>query len=276
NIELSYALFLFNLFGINEIALIALEDADKRSAKYIPSDLDKKFTPKLFKNNLVQSIDKNDKTNKAFAKHHFKERTDKDIFRKIYFDFAKDPAYEAYILSPDTDEKHLEILLELYRFCRKNEHFNEMLEDQFVNWEDEKSLVVGAVKKAIKALPSDTAAYLKESYPDDETIKEFGESLFIRTFEEDSSLLDIIKPTLKNWDSDRVAIIDMILLKMAISEFLYFESIPTKVTLNEYVELSKTYSTPKSKEFINGVLDKLMKDLDEKGLVKKSGRGLVD
>jgi N utilization substance protein B len=85
-----------------------------------------------------------------------------------------------------------------------------------------------------------------------------------------------IEPTLKNWDAERVAILDMVMLKMALCELLHFPTIPTKVTLNEYVEISKLYSTDKSKEFINGILDRLMKELLEKGRIVKEGRGLIE
>lgn len=97
-----------------------------------------------------------------------------------------------------------------------------------------------------------------------------------KVIKEDKKLLAIIEPTLKNWDVDRVAIIDMILLKMALCELISFPSIPTKVTLNEFVEISKLYSTDKSKDFINGILDRLMKQLDSDGKIKKEGRGLKE
>ena len=93
---------------------------------------------------------------------------------------------------------------------------------------------------------------------------------------QNSELLEIIEPSLKNWDADRVAIIDMISLKMALSELMIFPTIPTKVTINEFVEISKMYSTEKSKDFINGILDRLMKKLDKEGKIKKEGRGLID
>ena len=85
-----------------------------------------------------------------------------------------------------------------------------------------------------------------------------------------------IKPFLENWDFDRMAIIDRISLKLAIAEFTSFPSIPTKVTLNEYVDLSKSYSTDKSKEFVNGILDRMLKQMQKEGKINKAGRGLVD
>ncbi|MBK8082325.1 MAG: hypothetical protein IPK25_19860 [Saprospiraceae bacterium] len=109
-----------------------------------------------------------------------------------------------------------------------------------------------------------------------EATKDYGEILLLRTFYEDFVLLELIKPVLKNWDSERVSIIDMIILKMAVAELIFCTTIPPKVTLNEFVDVAKDYSTSKSKEFINGVLDKLLENLNEAGKIKKEGRGLID
>lgn len=94
--------------------------------------------------------------------------------------------------------------------------------------------------------------------------------------EQEETLEQLIEPTLKNWDMERLAVLDVIIIKMALVEFLYFPTIPTKVTLDEYVDISKEYSTPKSKDFVNGILDKLMKTLAEEGKIKKEGRGLLE
>lgn len=131
------------------------------------------------------------------------------------------------------------------------------------------------MKKTIKALPVDGTFY-QEYEPADETVKEFGEVLLKKVCEEDGDLSEIIEPMLKNWDAERVAVIDMILLKMAVCELVSFPTIPTKVTLNEFVEISKLYSTDKSKDFINGILDRLMKKLDKDGKIVKEGRGLIE
>ena len=133
--------------------------------------------------------------------------------------------------------------------------------------------MVGAVKKTLKALPAET--YFYEDYrPQPDTVNDFGEKLLRAVIEDDEELLETIEPTLRNWDADRLATIDMILLKMAVCELLSFPSIPTKVTLNEFVEVSKLYSTEKSKDFINGILDRLMKQLEKEGKIQKQGRGL--
>ena len=181
-----------------------------------------------------------------------------------------------YIVQESNNENHLALLLEFYRFCRKNELFNDLMEDIFATWSDDKSVVIGSVKKTLKELPSDEVDFFEKYRPSDSTVNEFGFQLFELTHQSDDEFLEVIKSTLKNWDSERLAVIDMILLKMAICELLHFETIPTKVTINEYVDIARMYSTAKSKEFINGVLDKCMKSLQENGRINKQGRGLEE
>lgn len=275
-VDLSYELFLFNVFCLVEITKHAEKDAVKRKTKHIPSEIDKSFTSKLHNNEIIQDIVNNKQLNKIFQKFDFSNKINADYTKKIYDEFLKQDAHSQFIINETTHESILEILLELYRFCRQNEFFNDMMEDNVFTWIDDKSLVVGVVKKYFKSLPNDNPNSFKDHFPSDETIKEFGEELFDYTHDNDEDLLTHIKPVLENWDHERVAIIDMILLKMAISEFFIFPTIPHKVTINEYVEVAKKYSTAKSKDFINGILDKLSKDLDEKGLIKKEGRGLIE
>ena len=268
--------WLYNLYNLIQIAKIATEDLEKRGAKHLPSEEDKVFSDKLCNNDLVRSLRDNSGLNAIFEKKGFTAIGDKDHYRTLYSEFAKEEAYSKYLNIPSEHQDHVDILLELYRFCRRSELFNEIHVDAFLNWTDDKSLVIGAIKKVFKSLPVDGTSFLDEYYPDDETVKDYGENLLNRTFKGDDALLDIIKPILTNWDHERLALIDMILLKMAACEMLEFPTIPTKVTLNEYVEVAKSYSTDKSKEFVNGVLDKLMKQLSDNGKIKKEGRGLTE
>lgn len=273
-IEDSYNVFLFSLYVLIQVAKVATEDEQKKRAKHLPSAADKAFSSKLSNNDLLRSLRDNSSLNKIFESKSFNSMIDLDHMKKIYHAFAKEEAYLAYLSKESTSEDHIEILLELFRFCRRSELFNEAIGDQYLNWIDDKSLVIGSVKKVIKALPVDGTDFLKEYYPDDETVKDYGEILLDRTFKGDVALLNYIQPVLTNWDHERLALVDMILLKMATCEMLEFSSIPAKVTLNEYVEVAKNYSTDKSKEFVNGVLDKLMKELMSSGKLKKEGRGL--
>jgi N utilization substance protein B len=273
SVEDAYELYLLNFYALLRIVRWAEKDEEKRHGKHLPSDYDKQFTSKIYTNEAVQSAIKNDVLQKKFEKLSFPIKIDEDMTERIYKEFAKTDPYKEYITDENGD--HTEILLELYRFCRQNELFNEAMEDAYSCWVDDKSLVVGAVKKSLKALPAE-GAFFRENLPQDETVSEFGEHLLRKCMKEDEALIKIIEPTLENWDKERVATIDLILLKMAVCEFLYFETIPMKVTLNEYLEIAKNYSTEKSKDFINGILDRLMKELTEGGQINKSGRGLID
>lgn len=276
SVKSSGNLYLFQLYLIEKICRQAKMEADLIANKYIPTEEDKAFTPLLFNNDLIQSLVNNKKLQKLYEKSNFPNLVDQDILKNIYSEFAKTDLYKKYADKNIAERNHLETLLELYRFLRKNKLFNETVEDQLYNWEDDESLIIGAIKKTLKSLPASNEEFYQEYMTTEAQTLKFGKDLLNYVQENDDQYTAIIKPILKNWDSERVAVVDMILLKMAIAEFLNFPSIPTTASLNEYVELSKLYSTPKSKEFVNGVLDKIMKDLTEKKLIKKEGRGLIE
>lgn len=269
NIDKSYELFLFTVFVLYQISQRANSDQEKRKSKHLPSDYDKIFTNKLFENALIQDIETNKALLKKFETLGFSSKLNEDYIQKLYEEFAKKEEYKNFI-SADTDNAAtLEILLELFRFCRQHEYFNEILEDAYYNWFDDKSLVVGSVKKYLKLLPAENKTAFKDFLPEDETVKEFGYNLLKKTLSQKDETKQYIIPVLENWDHERLAVVDTILLQMALTELMSFSTIPTNVTLNEYVELAKNYSTAKSKEFVNGILDKLTKELEEQGKIVK-------
>lgn len=275
-VDVSFQLYLLNLLYLIRFAEYALTDAEKRKAKLLPSEEDKAFFPKLYDNPLIQSLVKHNAIQQYLGSYKLQDDIDEDLVRTVYTAFAKKPIYQSYLAhSENSFAEQRDVLLALYKEASSNELFAEAMEDFSMQWMDDKSLVVGAMKKTIKALPATEDFYLAFK-PGEETVKEFGEHLFQLLHDKDEELLGIIEPSLKNWDADRVAIIDMILLKMAICELLHFPTIPAKVTLNEFVEISKLYSTDKSKDFINGILDRLMKKLQADGRIQKKGRGLQD
>jgi N utilization substance protein B len=272
----TYELYVFHLYLLLRVAQYAEKDASNRAARLLPSDDDKIFEPRLYTNPCIQSLANHVAFLNNVKKYNLNEELDEDHIRSLYQGFLELPEYKTYReLAEPTNEEHIKLLLELYRYLVNHDLFVEMSEDRYNNWQDDESLVIGAIKKTIKAMPLEGEFY-KEFEPSDETVREFGELLLRRTCQEDQSLLDHIEPTLKNWDADRVAILDMIMLKMALCELLYFPTIPTKVTLNEFVEISKIYSTDKSKDFINGILDRLMKKLVKEEKIVKEGRGLIE
>jgi len=274
SIEDTFNLYLCNLHAITEITKVASSDLAKRKAKRLPTAEDKVFKDKLFNNSMMKNLDQNHDLQRKIKALEFYKSDNQDYFEKIYLEFSKKEEYLAYLKKESTKEDHLNILLELYRFCRQNELFNEMMEDHYGTWQDDKSVVIGAVKKTMKRIPETDDNFFMDYSPSDETVNEFGYQLMEKTLVGDAELLKIIEPTLKNWDSERLAIIDMILLKMATCELIGFPSIPPKVTINEYIDMAKNYSTAKSKDFINGVVDRIHHQLIENGTLNKEGRGL--
>ena len=269
----TFELYLTCLQQWIEVAQYAVRDETTRKAKWQPTEEDKLFTPKLYNNELIQSLVSSSVYQKLVKQHIILSRIDADITRLLYTEFAKSDSYKVFLQDPQSD--CLSVLLELFRMMYRDEGFNDFLEDHFPSWIDDESLITGAIKKTIKALPSLDELVSAFGEEDKETLQ-FGDDLLIQTYQKDVGLLEDIKPMLQNWDSERVATIDMILLKMATCELTGFPTIPTKVTINEYVDVSKEYSTDKSKEFVNGVLDKLMRKLKEEGRINKEGRGLVE
>ena len=271
----SFELYLFNLLYLIRVAQFSIQDADSRRTKLRPSEEDKKFEAKLAHNPLMESLSRNEGLYRLFKQYKTETFLDEDHIRSFYNELSKKDEYNQYVYNDATTNKdHEEMLLLLYRTMCANELFLELNDDTFAQWEDDESLIIGSIKKTLKALPAEMDFF--EAYkPNAEATVDFGELLLRKVHHEDEQLLKVIEPTLRNWDVERVAVIDMILLKMALVELMTFKSIPSKVTLNEFVEIAKNYSTDKSKDFINGILDRLLKQLADEGKISKEGRGLI-
>jgi len=157
----------------------------------------------------------------------------------------------------------------------KSVSFQNFFEEYDRGWVENKDIIKSLVNKTLKSITDDdmVLAPLSYQWEDDQ---QFFTDIFDRTIASESDTEKLVAERAKNWDMDRIAQLDMVLLKMAITEMINFPSIPVKVTINEYIELSKKYSTPKSKKFINGILDVLANHLTDNGTIKKSGRGLID
>jgi N utilization substance protein B len=128
----------------------------------------------------------------------------------------------------------------------------------------------------ITTIPPNQPPFVIRQAKDLKEVKQFGVDLLRKTIYNKEETETLIVPILENWDKDRVALLDMVLMQMALTELLYFPEIPVKVTMNEYIDLSKFYSTPKSGEFINGILDSILKKLKEENRIEKTGRGIVE
>lgn len=133
-----------------------------------------------------------------------------------------------------------------------------------------------AIKQSGDSVQYITDSIIKEELGTEKEARRFAEKLFFTTLENESELNEIIKKHIKNWEIERLALIDRLVLRMSICEFLYFDEIPTKVTINEAIEIAKKYSTGKSGRFVNGILDASLEDLSKNNRINKKGRGLID
>lgn len=274
HVATSYELLIFNTSNIIEISRISLDDKNWRMEKHLPTENDRLFRPMLYQNPVIEALESN-VTYRSFNKEIFTQYLDPSQIRKLYREFSRTPEYLEYLSesNPETSD-HVDILLDLWKFLYSHQLYIELVYDAYPNWIDDDSLVKGFLKRLIKGI-AEQDELLKQYIPDHETVNEFGQTLLEDVLDNFHDYDEILIPYLQNWDLDRIATVDRILIKMALSEFMKFPSIPTKVTLNEYVDIAKMYSTEKSKEFLNGILDALLKDLLDSDSVRKAGRGLI-
>ena len=167
----------------------------------------------------------------------------------------------------------------LKKIIFKNEVILNLFSEKDLNWTEDKSVVRSLASKVLKNaanLNEENESQMPEIAINWDEDKEFFQNIFNFTIENDANSKALITQKTKNWDIDRLAFTDKVIISMAIAEMINFPSIPVKVSINEYIDISKTYSTPKSKQFVNGLLDVIAKELTESGEIRKSGRGLLD
>jgi N utilization substance protein B len=182
----------------------------------------------------------------------------KELIRRLYFELVGTELYQSYITIEGRDKRKEKEMLEFIftDLLLPHELFLAHIEELFTNWDDDgemiSQLLMGYLSKPGSVNFQEIIS--KEKW-------EFAKGLLETVRDKREVVLDLIKPRLKNWDPDRIATLDMILMQMGVVEFLYFETIPPKVTINEYIDLAKDYSTPQSGQFVNGILDNIHKDL---------------
>jgi N utilization substance protein B len=181
-------------------------------------------------------------------------------------ELVKSPEYIEYIEVSGRDKKAERKILEFIftDLMLPNENFISHIEEIFINWDDDAEMMNALVLNHFNkpAQQNFTDILSKEKW-------DFSKSLLITVLEKAPHTIELIKPKLKNWDADRIAALDLIILQMGVCEFLYFETIPTKVTINEYIDLAKGYSTPQSGQFVNGLLDNIHKELTAENKIEK-------
>ncbi len=272
-------LYLIMISSLIEICKKETVFLHKSSQKHLATPQERKPNEKFIKNSIFQLLAENNSLSIALETRKIDNWTLNDDYILILLNAIKQSKiYTKYMSNAvNTFEEDKEFIIDLFtEVIVPNEKLYEYLEDNKLTWIDDIPVVNTEIIKQLKALkPIEEGNFRVPKLFKDNEDRDFVKDLYRKTVLNEKELAKEYIDKTPNWDSDRIAEIDTIILKMAICEFLKFPSIPVKVTLNEYLELAKEYSTPKSSIFINGILDNLVKELQTDNRIQKVGRGLM-
>ncbi len=272
-------LYVLLLLLIGSMQGMAIERIEAGRKKRLPAPEDLNPNTKFVTNRPLRIIANSRNLQKASEELGIGWGDQQEMLRKVFRGLLEHEEYVEYMASEERGFRHdREYLTRMFRkHMIQNEPFEDVLEDKSIFWNDDLDLCASMVIKTIKTIrEEDDDVELLPLWREDEDDRQFMETLFQNTLGQAGENEELITSAAANWDLERIALIDRILMKMALAEARSFESIPLKVTLNEYIELSKYYSTEKSSGFINGILDQLFNEMKADKRIVKVGRGLLD
>ncbi len=253
--------------------------------KLVPSKEDLNPNTRFIESQLISKIRNSDQLLRYVDVKKISWVNNPELIKELYLAITEDPEYKEYMAAETVsyaDEIKLFTHI-LSGIIYPNESLEQVLEEQSIYWTDDLEYMISMIIKTLRRFKEDDseASPLLELFknPDGRKVpedKEFAIELFRKTIVHKNEYTEYIKANTTNWDLERIAFMDILIMQMAITEFMQFPSIPVKVTLNEYLEISKAYSTSKSSVFINGVLDKVVNELKENKKIRKTGRGLIE
>lgn len=267
------SLLVYLTWFLTEIARYAETEAHKRASKHLPTAEDLNVNTKIAGNEVLWKILEDESVKEQFGlekPQHILRQSQGDsieLIRKIYQELVETPTYKNYITTPSREKSEEKKIMEfiLNDMMLANEVFVSHMEENFSDWNDDGEMVVQILAGYIQKPGSFNFRELLSADKE-----QFAKSLLQTVLDKADHLQGIITPKLKNWDPERIAVLDMLLMKMGLAEFLYFETIPPKVTINEYIDLAKDYSTVQSGQFVNGILDNIHKELVQQGTMQKT------
>ena len=273
-----YSLYLLMLSLLIKVHDKAKDQQEKSQQKHLLTTEDLNPNMKFIKNALLVQMSDSQSLKNAFERYKIQNwELDNEYVEVIFRSILESDIYASYMNSKFSFNNDKQCVVDLFKeVIAPNEKLYDYLEDRNLTWLDDLPVVNTALVKLLnKAKENSSDDYFTPQLFKDDEDKEFGVELLRNTVLNIESYSEEISLKTQNWDKDRIADIDFVLLQMAICEFHEFPSIPTKVSINEYIEIAKEYSTPKSNVFINGVLDKIVKEYDENKILNKVGRGLM-
>ena len=266
NLEHSRQLFTYLVYFITEVARYSETDAAQKAHKHLPTYGDLNISTKIAGNEIVWTVLEDASFKKALTEYKVANIADMDLVRRIYMALTATEEYKTYISIQGRDKKSERKILEFIfsTLMLPDEDFINHLEENFIHWDDDADMMVTLMDIFFQkpSVFNFGEMLSKEKW-------DFAKDLLNTVLEKKDYTLEIIKPKLKNWDVERIAALDMILMQMGVCELLYFETIPPRVTINEYIDLAKEYSTPQSGHFVNGILDNIHKELIAENKIHK-------
>ncbi len=266
NLEHSQQLFTYLAYYIIEVARFSEKDAAQKSQKHLPSLHDLNINIKIAGNETMWAILENPSFKKSVEDLKIKYLVNDELIKKCYLALVASPDYKEYTSLKYRDKKSEKKILEFIfsDLMLPDDHFISDTEEKFIHWDDDAEMMILLMNTLLQK-PS--AFNFMEMVGREKM--DFSVDLLECVISKKSVCRELIKPRLKNWDAERIAALDMILMEMGVCEFLFFETIPPRVTMNEYIDLAKEYSTEQSGHFVNGILDNIHKELVSENKIHK-------
>jgi N utilization substance protein B len=275
-----YDLYIYQLAFLVELKHVATSLMEDAKNKRLPTQEDLDPNLKFLENKFINQLAENIHLKREMNNRKISWNNEYELVKKVYNNIKASEEYGKYMNVSDnsykTDRKFIGEIFKEY--IADYELLNHVYEERNLHWGDDIYIVNPMIVKTIESFKEDSNPdfHLLPLYKDREEDEQFMKELFRETAINEDETKKLIGEKTKNWEVERIAMMDVLLMQMAITEVLHFSSIPVKVTLNEFIEISKIYSTPKSKVFINGILDKLVNDFKAENKLTKTGRGLME
>lgn len=276
-----YSLYLYLIRLVMQVGEAANEIAEQNKKKHFATAEDTNPNTRFTENRVFKKLASNVQLKELMERSKIDWTNEHDDVRRIFKAFREDEQFRLYMIREEnTFDLDKEIIVYLFKnYLGVNEVLHSALEEKDIYWQDDMPVAALTVIKTIHSIPdgdTDNISILADLYKHKDEDQSFAKELLRKTVQFADEYAEMIAEKAENWETERIALLDLIMMEMGLTELEHFSNIPVKVTLNEYIELAKSYSTPKSKMFINGVLDKLVIDMKSKGRINKRGRGLVE
>lgn len=280
SIDKSYEMYISMLQLLVELKETAWQVIEERKQKRLPTKEDLNPNTKFIENTLLVMLQENRDLHSAANKFKVNWQPRQDLMRRLFLKFSQGDEYLKYMATEGRsfkeDRELLAALIEEY--IAPDEDLRDIVEEDSIYFSDDWVVTINAMVRTLDLFNegSTEGQRILSLYKDPEDDAKYAKDLFRKTIVQSEENDKLIVEKVKNWEIERLATIDLLLIKMAIAEITSFQNIPIKVSMNEYIELSKIYSTPQSKSFVNGLLDKIIADLKSQGKIVKTGRGLIE